>query len=210
MSTGFKVPMEARRRWQVCCSWTYGWLWATRNDVENLLQEQYVLLTMDSFLKPPALFEARFLTGAWASMITFTWLCLPAWAASPKDSSVFSSLAQVSQGHATVLSSSGRYLGSTGVLKFAQWHFTSWGISPALLLSFHSLCFLFLCYVSSLSACMFVNHMHGWCSWKPEEGAKSHETRVTDSCEPQWRCWEPSSGPLEEQQVLCWAASVTP
>lgn len=37
--------------------------------------------------------------------------------------------------------------------------------------------------------------------WRSEEGIRSPETEVTGGCEPPCRCWEPNSGPLQEQQM---------
>ena len=44
--------------------------------------------------------------------------------------------------------------------------------------------------------------MCAWCAWRPEEGAGSFGTGVTDDGEPPCGCWMPNLGPLEEQPVL--------
>lgn len=36
--------------------------------------------------------------------------------------------------------------------------------------------------------------------WRPEDGIKSPETRVTDSCEPPYGCWELNLEPLKNSQ----------
>lgn len=35
-------------------------------------------------------------------------------------------------------------------------------------------------------------YVHPWYPQRPEEGARSSEMWVTDSCEQPWRCWEPA------------------
>lgn len=45
-------------------------------------------------------------------------------------------------------------------------------------------------------------YLHAWCTWKPEEGARSPKTGVTDECQSPSGCWKSNPGVLEEQQVL--------
>ena len=56
--------------------------------------------------------------------------------------------------------------------------------------------YLFYFYVYDCFACI------GTHVWRSEEGIRSPETGVTGGCEPPCRCWEPNSGPLQEQQML--------
>ena len=58
---------------------------------------------------------------------------------------------------------------------------------------FHSFCCIY-----STS----VHHMHAWRLCGTEEGIRSSGTTPRDGCEPPHGCWEPHSGPLQEQQVL--------
>lgn len=49
----------------------------------------------------------------------------------------------------------------------------------------------------------YVSHyVCAWCPRRPEEGIMSSRTGVTDSCKPQYGCWESKSSPLEEQLVF--------
>ena len=43
------------------------------------------------------------------------------------------------------------------------------------------------------------------CPWKPESDVRYPEIGVTEYCETPYRCWELSSGLLEEQLVLLMA-----
>lgn len=51
----------------------------------------------------------------------------------------------------------------------------------------------------SILSVYYVYHMHAWCPQRPKEGIKSR-TGVVDGCELPSGCWEPNSGPLQEQQ----------
>ena len=51
-----------------------------------------------------------------------------------------------------------------------------------------------------LYACMGTVCMQCW--QRAAEGVRSPETRVTESCAPPCRCWEPNLGPLQELQML--------
>ena len=53
-----------------------------------------------------------------------------------------------------------------------------------------------------LPACVFVQRMYAWYSWRPEEGIRSPETEVIDGCETAYGCWELNPSPPEEQKVL--------
>ena len=57
------------------------------------------------------------------------------------------------------------------------------------------------------NVCMFHLHVyvrapHPLVPEEPEEGIGSPGTGVTDGCEPPCGCWEQSSCPLEEQQMV--------
>ena len=41
--------------------------------------------------------------------------------------------------------------------------------------------------------------IYAWCLQRPEEGAESSGTGITDTCELPYWCWESDLGPLEKQ-----------
>lgn len=53
-----------------------------------------------------------------------------------------------------------------------------------------------------MSSCMFVYHMHVWCSWSSDNGSGSPETGVKDGREAPCGYWELNSSPSPECQVL--------
>ena len=55
--------------------------------------------------------------------------------------------------------------------------------------------------VGVLPAYMFAHHLWAWCPWSPESGIGCSGTRVTDSCELPYDCWESNPGPVEKQSV---------
>lgn len=61
-------------------------------------------------------------------------------------------------------------------------------------------------YVGILPARTSVHHLHAWHLWRPEEGTRYPETRVTDSCGLLCGCWEWNLGCLEEKN--CWELSL--
>lgn len=61
--------------------------------------------------------------------------------------------------------------------------------------------FIFMC-MDVLPVCISVYHMHAWCLWRSEEDIISLGTRVIDSCEWPFDCWELNQEPLEEQSIL--------
>lgn len=52
-----------------------------------------------------------------------------------------------------------------------------------------------------LSACVYVDHIHALCQWRPEKGGRSPETGVTNACEP-YRGWDRNLGPLQDPPVF--------
>lgn len=77
---------------------------------------------------------------------------------------------------------------------------------------FHKVLFYFsFIYVAVFLHCVSVCHEHA-VPLVPKEGVRSPETRVTNCCEPPYRCWELNLGTLEEQPLLlgCQANSVAP
>lgn len=56
-----------------------------------------------------------------------------------------------------------------------------------------------LCVWLFLPACLSV---HVWWLWRPDEGIRSAETRVTDDCEPPHGFWELNPRPLKKQPML--------
>lgn len=56
--------------------------------------------------------------------------------------------------------------------------------------------------VAYLPACMSEHNVCVWCCWQPEEGVRSPQTGVNDSCEMSCRCWESNQGPPEEHPVF--------
>lgn len=59
---------------------------------------------------------------------------------------------------------------------------------------------LFLFCVYEWFACMFVNALHVWCLWKPEEGIRCYETGLTGYCKPPSGSCKLNTSPLWEQQ----------
>lgn len=53
-------------------------------------------------------------------------------------------------------------------------------------------CFM---YISVLFACIYVYHMHAWCSVRSEEGFRCPGTEVTGGCVTIW-FWDSNTGPL--------------
>lgn len=56
--------------------------------------------------------------------------------------------------------------------------------------------------LKSLSACMYVHHMHMWYLRRSEEDVRFPVTGVTYACEPLCWCWDPNPDPLAEQVLL--------
>jgi hypothetical protein len=56
--------------------------------------------------------------------------------------------------------------------------------------------------MSVLPVCIEVHHICVCCPENPEEGIRSPESGVTDSCEPLGGCWESNPVPLQKQQGL--------
>lgn len=50
--------------------------------------------------------------------------------------------------------------------------------------------------------CGYVCIVYAWYLQTPEEGIGPFGTKVTDSCEPLYRCWELNSGLAQEQEVF--------
>jgi hypothetical protein len=66
-----------------------------------------------------------------------------------------------------------------------------------------------LCLCIYMHICMCT--IHSWCLKRSEEGIRSHETGVRDSCEPAWECWEPNLGSLgSASSVLTTEPSLQP
>jgi hypothetical protein len=58
-----------------------------------------------------------------------------------------------------------------------------------------------------LSECMYMHHIHVFCSWRPDKGFTCPGIEVTDSYELVCGCWDLNLGPLGGQQVLLTAQS---
>jgi hypothetical protein len=61
--------------------------------------------------------------------------------------------------------------------------------------------FLDLCVWVFVLACVYVYHMCAWCPRRSKECIRFQGNGVTASCGPPCECFEPSPGPLQEQQV---------
>lgn len=62
---------------------------------------------------------------------------------------------------------------------------------------------IYFMYMTALSACMLVHHVHAWGSQIPEENTGSLGTRATDGYDFDiCGFWEPNPCPLQELPVL--------
>lgn len=71
--------------------------------------------------------------------------------------------------------------------------------------------FYFAFYVSVLSTCMCMHHVHIYCMWRPQKDIRSPGTRVTDHCEPPAGCWDWTRIFCERSSALsCWSILPAP
>ena len=60
------------------------------------------------------------------------------------------------------------------------------------------------------SAFKYVHPMSAWYLQDQKRASDPLELELTDSCEPLRGCWEPNSGPLQEQYVLATLSAISP